>query len=65
MNTLDKIMATKSTYEFISAIEKNFADLFNAERCNVIMVHRFKKFLFKIERDSKPDSAEKMLMYEL
>ena len=40
LKTIDTIMATASTYEFIKQIEKNMAELFNCERSNVIMVHR-------------------------
>ena len=65
LKTLDKIMSTQSTYDFIKSIEIFFAELFKAERCNVVMVHRFKKFLFRIERDPKGQTAEKLVMYEL
>ena len=51
LRTIDTIMATASTYEFIKQIEKSMAELFNCERANVIMVHRQKKFLYRIERD--------------
>ena len=40
LKTIDTIMATASTYEFIRQIEKNLAELFNCERANVVMVHR-------------------------
>ena len=40
LRTIDTIMATASTYEFIKQIEKNMAELFNCERANVVMVHR-------------------------
>ena len=64
LRTIDTIMATASTYEFIKQIEKNMAKLFNCERANVIMVHRQKKFLYRIERD--PATMEdKMEQFEL
>ena len=44
-------MATASTYEFIKQIEKNMAELFNCERANIVMVHRTKKFLYRIVRN--------------
>lgn len=40
LGTIDTIMATASTYEFIKQIEKNLAEMFNCERANVVMVHR-------------------------
>ena len=51
LKTIDTIMATAGTYEFIKQVEKNMAELFNCERANVVMVHRQKKVLYRIERD--------------
>ena len=41
-------------YDFSLAIELFFAELFDCERVNVVMVHRFKGFLYRIEPDTEP-----------
>ena len=64
LKTLDKIMSTQTTLDFIKSIEHHFAELFNAERCNVILVHRFKKYLYRIVQESKTQ-GEKLQMYDL
>ena len=56
LKTIDTIMATASTYEFIKELEKNMATLFNCERANVVMVHRQKRFLYRIVRN--PQTGE-------
>mmetsp|Transcript_7797 Transcript_7797/g.11005 ORF Transcript_7797/g.11005 Transcript_7797/m.11005 type:complete len:80 (+) Transcript_7797:903-1142(+) len=38
-------------FDYCRSIELFFADLFHCERVNVILVHRIKKFLFRIEED--------------
>ena len=53
LKTLDKIFSTQSTLDFIKSIETHFAELFNAERCNVVLVHRFKKYLFRLVKESE------------
>ena len=56
LKTIDTIMATASTYEFIKQLEKNMAILFNCERANIVMVHRQKRFLYRIVRN--PQTGE-------
>ena len=51
---MDKIMRQATMYDFCKAIEIYFAELFNCERVNVVLVHRFKKHLFRIEEDTTP-----------
>ncbi len=41
-------------FDFCKAIEVYFAELFNCERVNVVLVHRYKKHLFRIEEDTIP-----------
>lgn len=53
MKTMDKIMQQCTLFDFCRAIEIFFAELFNCERVNVVLVHRFKKFLYRIEPDPK------------
>lgn len=53
MSTMDKIMNQCTMYDFCKAIEIYFAELFNCERVNVVLVHRFKKFLYRVEPDAK------------
>ena len=50
---MDKAMQQCTMYDFCRAIELFFADLFHCERVNVILCHRFKKYLFRIEPDPK------------
>lgn len=52
--TMDRIMQQGTMYEFCKAIEIYFAELFNCERVNVVLVHRIKKYLFRIEEDKTP-----------
>ena len=61
---MDKIMQQTSIYDFCRAIELFFAELFDCERVNVVMVHRFKKFLFRIEIDEET-GAYNLVKFEL
>ena len=47
--TMDKIMQQCTMYDYCRAIELYFAELFSCQRVNVILVHRFKRYLFRIE----------------
>ena len=47
--TMDAIMCQGTMYEYCRAIEIFFAELFNCQRVNVVLVHRIKKYLFRIE----------------
>lgn len=40
-------------YDFCLAIEKFFTELFDCERVNVVMVHRYKSHLYRIEPDTE------------
>ena len=62
--TMDKIMQQATMHDFCKSIEIFFAELFNCERVNVVLVHRFKKFLYRIEQDTKPGTF-KMTKYDL
>lgn len=53
LSTMDKIMSQCTMYDFCKAIEIYFAELFNCERVNVVLVNRFKKFLYRVEPDPK------------
>jgi len=50
---MDRIFASPSNANFIKEVEKTFETMFNVERCNFILVHRHKKFLYRIRRDPK------------
>ena len=52
--TMDAIMSQGTMYEYCKATEIYFAELFNCERVNVVLVHRVKKYLFRIEQDETP-----------
>lgn len=41
-------------HDFCKAIEIYFAELFNCERVNVVLVHRVKQHLYRIEQDTLP-----------
>ena len=62
--TMDKIMQQSSMYDFCHSIELFFADLFRCERVNVVLVHRFKKYLFRIEPDTSSGTF-KMVKHDL
>ena len=51
-------------YDYCKAIEIYFAELFSCQRVNVILVHRYKKHLFRIEQDEKPGTF-KFVKFEL
>jgi len=51
-------------YDYCKAIEIFFAELFDCQRVNVVLVHRFKKYLFRIEADKKPGTF-KFVKFEL
>ena len=51
-------------YDFCKAIEIFFADLFHCERVNVVLIHRFKKYLYRIEPDPK-SGTHRIVKFEL
>ena len=51
-------------HDFCKAIELFFADLFFCERVNVILVHRFKKYLYRIETEPKTGTY-KLVKFDL
>ena len=51
--TMDKVMQQCTMHDFCRAIELFFAELFFCERVNVVLVHRFKKYIYRIETDTK------------
>ena len=52
--TMDKIMQQCTMYDFCKGIEIFFSEMFDCERVNVVLVHRVKKFLYRIEPDTAP-----------
>ena len=52
--TMDRVMQQCTMYDFCRGIELFFAELFNCERVNVVLVHRVKKHLYRIEPDKSP-----------
>ena len=62
--TMDTLMQQCTMFDYCKAIELYFADLFHCERVNVILVHRIKKYLYRIEEDDKPGTF-KFVKFEL
>ena len=57
-------MAASSSYEFIKEVESQFSKLFNCERVNLLLVHRFKKYIYRLVLDEKT-GAEDMQKFEI
>lgn len=45
---VDEVLNQKSMLAFQHSIEKKFPEYFNCERATVVMVQRFKKFMYRI-----------------
>ena len=58
LKLIDNVMAAASSYEFIKEVERQFARIFHCERVNFLLVHRFKKFIYRIVIDEKTGSEE-------
>ena len=52
VNLMDFIMKQTSTKRFVHEIEQRLPAMFDCERCSVVLVHRWKKYMFRIVEDS-------------
>jgi hypothetical protein len=46
---IDKCLRECSTFGMMQQIENSLKEFFNCERVTVVMVHRFKKYFYRIE----------------
>lgn len=53
LELVDDVMGSTSLHEFQHRTEKCLAKIFHAERVNVMLIHRFKKFFYRIVEDEE------------
>lgn len=61
--TMDRVMQQSTMHDFCRAIEIFFAELFQCERVNVVLVHRFKRYLYRVELEKS--GTFKLCRFEL
>ena len=47
---MDKVLAECSFHGMIKQVENICVEYFNCERASLILIHRFKKYMFRIEK---------------
>jgi hypothetical protein len=55
---MNEIMKQCSTKGFVKTIEELLTKMFNCERVNVVLVHRWKRYLFRIVSVKGVDSYD-------
>ena len=64
LKLVDKVLEKPSTGGMVKSIKKEFRDLFQVERVNILLVNRYQKFFFKIQKD-KATGSEEYVKYEM
>lgn len=63
LNLIDEVIGSTSLYEFQRRIEITLAKIFDADRVNCVLVHRYKRFLYRIVKDS--EGVQSLKMFDL
>ena len=50
---MNKVLTQCTMFDYCNAIELFFTNLFHCERVNVVLCHRFKKYLYRIGTDPR------------
>ena len=58
VDMINSIMKKTSTKNFVEQIEKKLPAMFECERCCVMLVHRWKRYLFRFAKKDGVDSIE-------
>lgn len=59
ISLVDEVMRQISLKSLVETIERRLPALFDCERATVVLVHRRKKFLFRIVKDGEADTYKK------
>jgi transcriptional regulator with GAF, ATPase, and Fis domain len=64
ISLVDEVMRQISLKSLVETVEQRLPALFDCERATVVLVHRHKKFLFRIVKDGEVDTYKKYMLSE-